>query len=825
MGRAESARRERPSRRLSFRPRCPKESGASSTFARRLLRPAARLSQAAGLALVLAGLLAVPAASQADVLVSNIGQANDAGVSFFKDFDLAQGFTTGSGSYTLGSIEVQLSNASFTAAAASVVTATLVKDSPTGTSVATLATTDTFLAQGGVEQNITFTAPANTQLVGSTTYYVVLESANTDIRAHETFSEDEDSGGESDWEINNERHRRVATSTGSFETSTGDALMIRVNSTSTTTTSTDATLSALALADSGDNAVAFNETFAPGTVTYTADVGNAVSTLTVTPTTNDANAADPVFLDGTDTTLADADTMTDGFQVELGVGDTVFKVKVTAEDGTTSETYTVTVTRADPLPSDCPADDDWCATLTVGDFGLGLVQGFVDADSAVTLRQDIGALSDGDFTYAGTGYDVWRVSLNDATNPTLQLRFSPSGETVFGRAGFVLNVGGQAFNLSDATYDTTLELFEWANSGLSWSDGDTVTVSLKFAPLSGDATLSALALADSGDNAVAFNETFAPGTVTYTANVDNAVSTLTVTPTTNDAKAREPEFLDVNDAVLADAYTMIDGFQVALGVGDTVFKVKVTAEDGTTDETYTVTVTRALEPMIGGLVENIVGADCTWRNAFEAQSFRTGTDGAYVIDSVVMRMQVLVGFPHRGVVKIRENNTNNRPGALVAELTLQGSLKTGNNTFTAPARTVLAKETTYWITANEGISDNNSRGRYCSDPRNSETGKPGWSIGDDRLTRTSEPGTWTTATSSLVLSIQGRAYSSEATLRALALADGDGGAVALTPAFAIDEMSYTASVANAVDKITVTATPNHANAAEPEFLDGTDATL
>ena len=249
-------------------------------------------------------------------------------------------------------------------------------------------------------------------------------------------------------------------------------------------TSTDATLSALALADSGDNAVEFNETFAPGTVTYTADVANAVSTITVTPTKNDAKAADPVFLDGTDATLGDADTMTDGFQVELGVGDTVFKVKVTAEDGTTSETYTVTVTRADPAPSDCPADADWCATLTVGEleaFGAVVGYGFLSIPSPL---QDVGALSDDDFTYAGTRYEVSRFQITAGADPGLILQFDPLGQTVFGRAGFVLTVGGQAFNFSDTTFDTASEQFQWANSGLSWSNGDTVTVSLKFAPIS-----------------------------------------------------------------------------------------------------------------------------------------------------------------------------------------------------------------------------------------------------------------------------------------------------------------------------------------------------
>jgi len=61
--------------------------------------------------------------------------------------------------------------------------------------------------------------------------------------------------------------------------------------------------------------------------------------------------------------------------------------------------------------------------------------------------------------------------------------------------------------------------------------------------------------------------------------------------------------------------------------------------------------------------------------------------------------------------------------------------------------------------------------------------------------------------------------STDATLAALALADGDGAAVPLAPAFAAGETRYGASVRNPVSRVTVTATPNHA-AAELEWLDG-----
>ena len=100
-------------------------------------------------------------------------------------------------------------------------------------------------------------------------------------------------------------------------------------------------------------------------------------------------------------------------------------------------------------------------------------------------------------------------------------------------------------------------------------------------------TLSGLSLG----TGVTLSPAFASGTVTYTASVANSVDEVTVTPTTNHASATV-EVLDTDDKELDDADDMEDDFQVALSVGDTVIKVKVTAEDSTSTQTYTVTVTR-----------------------------------------------------------------------------------------------------------------------------------------------------------------------------------------------------------------------------------------
>ena len=109
--------------------------------------------------------------------------------------------------------------------------------------------------------------------------------------------------------------------------------------------STDAKLSALVVND-GTNDRTLTPTFVPGTFDYDADVGNAVTTVTLTATVNNANASvTGVTLDGT----AIADTaFTDGITVpSLAEDDNEIVVTVTAENNVNNtKDYTVTVSRA-----------------------------------------------------------------------------------------------------------------------------------------------------------------------------------------------------------------------------------------------------------------------------------------------------------------------------------------------------------------------------------------------------------------------------------------------------------------------------------------------
>ena len=146
-----------------------------------------------------------------------------------------------------------------------------------------------------------------------------------------------------------------------------------------TASSTDATLSALVVND-GTNDLTLTPTFASSTDVYTAAVGNATTTVTLTATVNDAGArVTGVTLGGT---AVSDDEFIDGITIpSLVEGDNVIVVTVTAEDTSPAEDtsstqdYTVTVERprrtttTPTPPGEVEVPNDWSLIPT------GLVAG------------------------------------------------------------------------------------------------------------------------------------------------------------------------------------------------------------------------------------------------------------------------------------------------------------------------------------------------------------------------------------------------------------------------------------------------------------------
>ena len=278
--------------------------------------------------------------------------------------------------------------------------------------------------------------------------------------------------------------------------------------------------------------------------------------------------------------------------------------------------------------------------------------------------------------------------------------------------------------------------------------------------LSTDATLSGLSLG----MGVTLSPAFASGTAIYTASVANSVDEVTVTPTTNHASATV-EILDTDDNELDDADDMEDDFQVALEVGDTVIKVKVTAEDDTSTQTYTVTVTRAAEMTpddppddsgnvpepVTDLLSNLGQANnlnfAIAVGDFEnAQGFTTGSDSyGYFLASINLDVDTVPKTPADVTVSLWSATSDSppEPDAPVATLTHStGTWATGVNTFNAPGGTVLDPGTTYFVVQ----SYSGARAHLTLRPTASgsaDDDSTGWSVAGARLTRShTDLGDW-----------------------------------------------------------------------------------
>ena len=305
---------------------------------------------------------------------------------------------------------------------------------------------------------------------------------------------------------------------------------------------TDATLGSLTL--SGIDFGLFNLS----TTGYTASVANDATETTVTATTNDEGATYVVMLDG----VPDPDGT-----VELAVGGNSVSVVVTAEDGQTTMTYTVTVTRAEP-----PSDD-----ATLGSLALSGVP----------------------FTFVSdtTSYDV--SVANDVAETTVTATANDAGATYVVQLDRVDDPDG---TVELAVGDNLVSIVVTAGDGQA-TRTYTVTVT-RAEPPSADATLSSLAL-----SGIDFG-VFDPATTEYTASVASDVTETTVTAAVNDGGATYVVQLNgVDDA---------DG-TVELAVGDNTVSVVVTAEDGQAARTYAVTVTRAAPPSTDARLDSLALSD------------------------------------------------------------------------------------------------------------------------------------------------------------------------------------------------------------------------
>ena len=552
--------------------------------------------------------------------------------------------------------------------------------------------------------------------------------------------------------------------------------------------SSEASLGALSL-----SGVTLTPAFASGTTAYTASVAHGVTETTVTASASDANASVEV-------TPEDADDQTPGDQVNLAVGETTISVEVTAQDGVTTRTYTVTVKRAGSANASLSA--------------LSL--------SGVTLTPVF-----------ATGTTAYTASVGHAVTETMVTATAVAG------AGYEVKLNGVV------DQDGVLPLAVGAGNVIAVvvtaQDGEmtqTYTVTVTRAG-SADATLSSLSL-----SGVTLSPAFASGTVAYTASVGHAVTETTVMASASDANTS----VEVKVNGVADQDGVVS---LAVGAGN-VIVVVVTAGDGETTQTYTVTVTRAgsadatlsalslsgmtLSPAFAsgttaytasvghGVTETTVAASASDANASVEVKLNGEVDQDGVVGLVVGSANVIavVVTAQDGGATQTYTVTVTRAGSSDATLsalslsgvTLSPAFASGTTAYSASVANS-ETETTVAATAAAGAAYEVKLNDVVD-----QDGVVGLAVGSGNVITvvvTAEDGE-TTQTYTVTVT---RAGSSEARLRALSLSG-----VTLTPAFASGTKAYTASVANSVTETTVTTSASNANASvqvTPEDAD--DQTL
>ncbi|ASU36570.1 cadherin-like beta sandwich domain-containing protein [Mucilaginibacter xinganensis] len=307
----------------------------------------------------------------------------------------------------------------------------------------------------------------------------------------------------------------------------------------------DATLSALGTP--GNN---LTPVFNSGTLSYTATVTNGTTTTTVTPTATDANAAIAVQVNnGGYTAVSSGSAST---PLALNLGENAIDVNVTAQDGVTTKTYTITVTRTpltNALLSGLAFDPYFKATTVPGpDYKnySGMVANSVSSITLKPVTQDPTATVTVNGTVVSSGLSSAPIALNIGANVITTVVKAQDGITT-------------------KTYSTTV-----------MRQGNALLSTLKFS------------------TPFTINTVTGPGYKNYTASVNSSISSVQVIPSTEDPTS----------TIKVNGVTVVSGTAsdpIALTIGANTINTVVTATDGTTTKTYTIVITRTYSTLLTSL--------------------------------------------------------------------------------------------------------------------------------------------------------------------------------------------------------------------------------
>ncbi|MDZ4289316.1 MAG: cadherin-like beta sandwich domain-containing protein, partial [Prosthecobacter sp.] len=275
-------------------------------------------------------------------------------------------------------------------------------------------------------------------------------------------------------------------------------------------------------------------------ISYTASVPNGTESMTVTPTVADVTAT--VKVNGTMVASGSASGV-----IILAVGSNTITTVVTAQNGTTTKTYTLTVTRAAP-----PSNNANLSALVLNAGSL------TPAFAGATL------------SYTGSvGYATSSITVKPTVaqaNATVKVNGTTVASGVASGA-ISLNVG-----------ENPIMILVTAQDGMTTK---TYTLVVTRAPGTGtNAALASLVL-----SAGTLSPAFAGATINYTASVPSVTNAITIKPTVAQAGAT----VRVNGTSVASGSV---SSAIGLAPGSNVITTVVTASDAATTKTYSLTITR-----------------------------------------------------------------------------------------------------------------------------------------------------------------------------------------------------------------------------------------
>jgi len=281
-------------------------------------------------------------------------------------------------------------------------------------------------------------------------------------------------------------------------------------------------------------------TSGPASLNYTTSVAQSINTIQLTPTATDPNST--IRVNGTIVTSGIASA-----PIPLSSGITIINILVTAENGISTRTYSISITKDGATNANLN-------NLTLNPYSLLILA--ANGPAAINYSASVSA-STSSITLAATAVDPNAKIRINGTLVTNGLASAPINLTT---ASTVINVLVTAEDgVSTKTYSVTVNKTGSSNALLNL---------LKLSPA------TPLTLATNG-----------PALINYTASVTSNVSTVTLTPRAIDPTA----VVRINGAIVASEAT---SSPISIGAGNTVINVLVTAEDGTTTKTYSITVTK-----------------------------------------------------------------------------------------------------------------------------------------------------------------------------------------------------------------------------------------